>query len=146
MSKEIVTAKIFRYNPKADLYPRYQTYEVPIEERMMVLHVLKEIYENQDRTIAFRYFSCGHKFCNSCMMMINGQAKHACMAVVTAGDKITLEPLAGFPIIRDLVVDAGRKVQTPDAIFRIHKQISGGGAVVKKVQDISHEFEDVRGG
>lgn len=80
------------------------------------------------------------------MMMINGKAKHACMAVVAAGDKITLEPLAGFPIIRDLVIDAGRKVHTPDAIFHIHKQVSGGGAVVKKVQDLSHEFTDVRDG
>ncbi|MCJ7760763.1 2Fe-2S iron-sulfur cluster-binding protein, partial [Candidatus Bathyarchaeota archaeon] len=111
MSNGIVTAKIFRYNPKTDLYPSYKTYEVPVEERLVILQVLKQIFEKQDRTLAFRYYSCARKLCNGCMMMINGQAKHACMTVVKPGDKITLEPFAGYPIIRDLVVDFGRKLK-----------------------------------
>jgi succinate dehydrogenase / fumarate reductase iron-sulfur subunit len=130
MSNGTVTAKIFRYNPETDLYPSYKTYEVPIEERVMVLQVLKQIYEKQDRTLAFRYYSCAWKFCNGCMMMINGVAKHACMTVVKPGDKITLEPFVGYPIIRDLVVDLGRKVQTPDGTFQIHRK-----GVVKRITE-----------
>jgi succinate dehydrogenase / fumarate reductase iron-sulfur subunit len=135
MTNGIVTVKVFRYNPKTDLYPRYKTYEVPIEEKMMVLQVLKQIFEKQDRTIAFRYFSCGFKLCNSCMMTINGQVKHACMFAVKPGDKITLEPLTGYPLIRDLVVDFGRRVQTPDGTFQLYKGISDGGAFVKKTSE-----------
>ena len=144
MTKEIVTAKVFRYDPDEDLYPTYQTYEVPVEEKTQVLQVLKEIYEKQDRTLAFRYFACGHKICNNCMMMINGTPKHACMTIVEGGDAVTLEPMTGYPIIRDLVVDFGRKVQTDDGVFQIHRQISGG-AVIKKIKSVEHEYTDVRG-
>jgi len=135
MTAGIVTAKVFRYNPRTDLYPSYRTYEVPTDERMMVLQVLKQIFEKQDSTLAFRYFCCSWKFCNSCMMMINSQANHACMTVVKPGDKITLEPLAGYPIIRDLVVDFGRTIHAPEGTFQIHKQISGVGAFVKKITE-----------
>ena len=145
MTNGIVTAKVFRYDPDADLYPTYQTYEVPCEEKMQVLQVLKEIYEKQDRTLAFRYFSCGHKNCNSCMMVINGKPTHACMTVVEPGDSITVEPMTGNPIIRDLVVDFGRKVQTEDGVYQIHSQISGG-AVVKKVKDVEHDYTSTGGG
>jgi hypothetical protein len=51
------------------------------------------------------------------MMMINGVPKHACMTIVEAGD----------------------------AVFQIHRQISGG-AVIKKVKDIEHEYESTGGG
>src|SRR4030065_2809899 len=99
MSKGTVKVKIFRFNPDNDAYPSYKTYEVPIDEKMTVLHVLKHIFENQDQTLAFRYYSCGFKFCNSCMMMINGKPKHACLTMVNAGDQLLLEPLKDYPVI-----------------------------------------------
>ena len=127
MTSGTVTAKVFRYDPDADIYPTYKTYEIPCEEKMMVLQILKEIYEKQDRTLAFRYYSCAFKLCNGCMMMINGQAKHACMTVVKPGDTFTVEPMTGYPIIRDLVVDFGKKVRTPDGTFNIYR-----GRMLKK--------------
>jgi succinate dehydrogenase/fumarate reductase iron-sulfur protein len=132
MTDGVITAKVFRFNPDTDLYPTYQTYEVPAEERMMVLQVLKQIYEKQDRTLAFRYFSCGFKLCRSCMMTINGVPKHACMTVVKPGDSVTVEPFIGYPIIRDLVVDFERKVETPNGTFQIQAK---GGPVIKKVAE-----------
>jgi len=101
MAKETIKAKVFRYNPDVDLYPSYRTYEVAADEKITVLQVLKEIFEKQDRSLAFKYFSCGFKFCNSCMMMVNGKAKHACLTLVGPGDEVTLEPLKNYPIIRD---------------------------------------------
>ena len=130
MSSNTVTAKVFRFNPETDLYPTYKTYTVPCTERMQVLQALKEIYEKQDRTLAFRAFSCGHKMCRNCMMMVNGAAKFSCMTIVKPGDSFTLEPLAGYPIIRDLVIDFERKVQTPEGTFNIQ---SKGGPVIKKI-------------
>ena len=121
MTKRTVTTKVFRYNPDTDPYPSYKNYEVPIEEKTMVLQVLKSIYDDQDRTLAFRRFSCGYKFCNSCLMTINGKAANACRTIVEPGDEITVEPLGGYPIIRDLVVDFGRSIHTPDGAFKIQK-------------------------
>ena len=128
-AKGTVNVKVFRYNPEKDLYPSYRTYEVPVEEKKtLVLQVLKDIFEEQDRTLAFRYYSCGFKFCNSCMMTINGKPKHACLTMVEPGDEITVEPLKGYPIIRDLVVDFGRRVVTPEGAFLIRS-----GTDVKRV-------------
>ena len=128
MVEGIVKVKVFRYNPETDLCPSYRFYEVSVNEKMMVLQVLKAIYENQDRTLAFRRFSCGFKFCNSCMMTINGKPAHACMTVVEPGEELVVEPYQEFPVIRDLVVDFGQRVVTPDGAFLLQQ-----GAMVKRV-------------
>src|ERR1700722_17419045 len=50
--------------------------------------------------------SCLEEICGSCAMIINGQARMACSALL---DKlkhpITLEPFSKFPVVRDLSVD-----------------------------------------
>jgi len=126
---KMVKVKVFRYNPDTDVAPTYQTYTVPWDEKGNVLQVLRDIYLDLDRTLAFPYYACGFKLCNNCMMMINGKAKHACMALVDPGDELTLEPLRGSPVIRDLVVDFGRKVSTEGKAYNI-----GKGAVVREEQ------------
>jgi len=124
-----VKVKIFRYNPDMDNFPTYKTYEVPWNEKGNVLQLLKTIYKDLDRTLAFKYYSCGFKFCNSCMMLINGKPAHACLTLVKPGDEITIEPMPGYPIIRDLVVDFGRKVSTPEGVvYEIRK-----GAYVRRL-------------
>ena len=120
-SKEIVKVKVFRYNPDTDTVPTYKTYEVPWEGVGNVLQLLKQIYEAMDRTLAFRYYACGYQFCNGCMMTINGKGTHACFTKVKAGDELVLEPMKGYPIIRDLVVDFGTKVTTPEATYEISR-------------------------
>lgn len=53
--------------------------------------------------------NCLEEVCGACSMLINGQARQACTALV---DKliqpIVLEPLSKFPVVRDLVVDRSR--------------------------------------
>ena len=128
MTEKIVKVKVFRYNPDVDLAPTYRIYEVPWDEAGNVLQLLKTIYETLDKTIAFRYYSCGFKFCNGCMMTINGRVAHACFTVINPGEELVLEPLKGYPVIRDLVVDFGRKVTTEERTYDLSK-----GANVKEV-------------
>ena len=124
-----VKVKIFRYNPDVDFGPSYQTYVVPWEEKGNVLQVLKAIYDDHDRTLAFPYYACGFKYCNGCMMTINGKVAHACLTLVDPGDELILEPLKSYPIIRDLVVDRGRKYVMTEGTYEISR-----GAVIKEVK------------
>ena len=126
--KGTVKAKIFRYNPDIDLSPTYKTYEIQWEGKGNVLQLVKQIHDEQDRTLAFNNFACGYKFCNGCMMTINGKPAHACLTYVEPGNEFVIEPMKGRPIIRDLVVDFGRKVVTPEGTFEISR-----GTVLKDV-------------
>jgi succinate dehydrogenase / fumarate reductase iron-sulfur subunit len=78
-----------------------------MEEQRMVLDALLEIRDLEDGSLAFRH-SCRSGIGGSCAMMINGQPKLACqtkLAEVAKDGLIRLEPLAGFRVLRDLVVD-----------------------------------------
>ena len=121
-----VKAKIFRFNPDVDQAPSYKTYQVSWEGKGNVQQLVKRIHDEQDRSLAFVNFACGYKFCNCCMMTINGQATHACLTFVEPGNEFVLEPLKGYPVIRDLVVDFGTSVTTPEGTYEISK-----GAIVK---------------
>lgn len=83
---------------------RYQTYEVPFQEKMSVFNALEYIISNIDPSLTF-YTSCRIGKCMACTMMVDGKRKLAC-ATVVEGD-ITLDPDSRFPVIRDLVVDMG---------------------------------------
>ena len=125
-----VTVRIFRYNPETDAGPTYRTYAVPWEETGNVMQLLKQIYKTLDNTLAFSYYACGYRFCNTCMMTINGSVTHACFRKVSPGEELLLEPMKGYPIIRDLAVDFGRKITTPEGTYRISK-----GVIIKKIAD-----------
>ena len=105
MAKATVRVRVCRSGSEEDPRPHYQNYDVPLDEKTTVLQILNSIYEDQDRTIAFRRYCCGYKFCNSCAMTIDGIAANACQVVIEAGNEITLEPLRDYPLVRDLVVD-----------------------------------------
>ena len=101
MEKENIEVEIFRYDPDCDSEPRYELYTIPKTKGMTVLEVLKYIYDNE-APIAFRY-SCRHNVCGTCGVMVNGTPSLAC--ATPADSKIKLEPLKGFPVVRDLAVD-----------------------------------------
>ena len=119
--------KIFRFDPTVDTYPTYKTYEVNWEERGNAIQLLKQIYEEKDKTLAFPYYACGFKFCNGCMMTINGKVTHACRTPIKPGEEVLVEPMAGQPVIKDLVVDFGITSTTPEYTFEIKK-----GTIVTK--------------
>ncbi len=107
---ETVRAKIFRYDPDVDKEIRYETYEVPYIQGMMVLDVLNYIYEKIDGTLAYRW-ACRAGQCGSCAVIIDGKPKIACRTAVKKGKEITITPLLQFPVVRDLVVDIERGLQ-----------------------------------
>jgi fumarate reductase iron-sulfur subunit len=112
MPQGTISVKLLRHDPDKDAMPSYRTYEVPIEEKTTVLQVLNSIYEDLDRTLAFRRYCCGYKFCNSCRMTINNKSALACHTFVDPEDEITVGPSSDYPVIRDLVVDFGKAISS----------------------------------
>jgi succinate dehydrogenase / fumarate reductase, iron-sulfur subunit len=53
--------------------------------------------------------NCLEEVCGACAMLINGNPRQACSALVDSLDKpIRLEPLEKFPLVRDLIVDRAK--------------------------------------
>jgi len=100
-----VTIKVFRYNPEKDKKPHYDTYKMEADPTDRVLDLLEKIKGYEDGTLSFRR-SCAHGVCGSDAMRINGSNKLACKALVQDfGSKITVEPILGLRVIKDLIVD-----------------------------------------
>jgi succinate dehydrogenase / fumarate reductase iron-sulfur subunit len=96
---------IYRYNPDTDAQPYMQDYEVALDaaDRMLLDALVK--VKAQDDTLAFRR-SCREGVCGSDAMNINGKNRLACITkIAELPDHVTVRPMPGLPIIRDLVVD-----------------------------------------
>ena len=105
MSRGNRTIEIFRYDPDKDAAPRMQTYQIELlDSDRMLLDVLVRL-KKMDETISFRR-SCREGICGSDGMNINGKNGLSCLINMnTLPQKITLRPLPGLPVVRDLVVD-----------------------------------------
>ncbi|MGH9787468.1 MAG: 2Fe-2S iron-sulfur cluster-binding protein, partial [Candidatus Acidiferrales bacterium] len=103
--RDTVQLQVTRYHPERDVAPSTQTFDVPLNKDWTVLDALNHIKDKQDGSLTYRW-SCRMGVCGSCGMMVNGSPKLTCAAVLTdyAPGPIRVEPLAFFPIIRDLVV------------------------------------------
>ncbi|MER3456613.1 MAG: succinate dehydrogenase iron-sulfur subunit [candidate division GAL15 bacterium] len=100
-----VHVRIKRFNPEKDARPYWADYQVPTDPFDRVLDVLHYVKWNVDGTLALRR-SCAHGICGSDAMLINGRNRLACKVLVKdLGSRITVEPLRGLPVIKDLVVD-----------------------------------------
>ena len=100
---------MYRYNPETDDAPYMQEFQIDTQGRdLMVLNVIQMLKE-QDSTLAYRR-SCREGVCGSDGMNMNGKNGLACitpLSDVVKGNKLTLRPLPGLPVIRDMVVDMG---------------------------------------
>jgi succinate dehydrogenase / fumarate reductase iron-sulfur subunit len=100
-----VTLKVFRYNPEKDKKPHYDTFKMEAEPTERILDLLELVKGHKDGTLSFRR-SCAHGVCGSDAMRINGVNKLACKSLVKDfGSKITVEPILGLKVIKDLIVD-----------------------------------------
>ena len=101
-----VTLRIRRYNPELDVEPHWEEYQLTAEPTDRVLDLLHQVKWYQDGTLTFRR-SCAHGVCGSDAMLINGRNRLACaLRVEKLGKRrITIAPLPGLPVIKDLVVD-----------------------------------------
>jgi len=96
---------IYRYNPETDSRPRLQEYELPDDCGAIMLLDALLLLKQQDDSLGFRR-SCREGVCGSDAMNINGRNGLACiMPLKDLKQPITLRPLPGLPVIRDLIVD-----------------------------------------
>jgi succinate dehydrogenase / fumarate reductase iron-sulfur subunit len=100
-----VEVKIRRYNPEISEDVTWVTYSVESYPTDRVLNLLMKIKGEQDGTLTFRR-SCAHGVCGSDAMRINGVNRLACKVLMKdMPDKLTIEPIKGLPVEKDLVVD-----------------------------------------
>jgi succinate dehydrogenase / fumarate reductase iron-sulfur subunit len=99
------TLRILRYNPETDTKSHWEEYAVEVEPTDRLLDALTLVKGYQDGTLAFRR-SCAHGVCGSDAMTVNHKNSLACKALMKdLGHRVIVEPLRGFPVIKDLVVD-----------------------------------------
>ena len=97
--------KIRRFNPETDRKPYWAEYALDAQPWDRILDVLVKIKDYQDGTLTFRR-SCAHGICGSDTMVINGHNRLACKVLMKdVGARVTIEPLRGLPVIKDLTVD-----------------------------------------
>lgn len=103
-----IQVKIRRFNSERDGQSHWTEHIVDAEPTDQILDVLHTIKWYQDGTLTLRR-SCAHGVCGSDAMRINGVNRLACKVLVReVGSRVVIEPLKGFPVIKDLVVDMDR--------------------------------------
>ena len=107
----------------------WERYRVRYERDMNVTSVLQRIAA-QAKTVDGKQVApvawdsnCLEEVCGACTMVINGRVRQACSALVDRllednPHEIELQPMAKFPVVRDLVVDRAR-------IFHALRKIQG---------------------
>jgi succinate dehydrogenase / fumarate reductase, iron-sulfur subunit len=101
-----VDLRILRFDPERDAKPHWDTYRVEADPRTdRVLDLLHRVKYEHDGSLTFRR-SCAHGVCGSDAMLINGRNRLACKErIEKLGRRISIAPLQGLPVMKDLVVD-----------------------------------------
>jgi succinate dehydrogenase / fumarate reductase, iron-sulfur subunit len=100
-----VRLRILRFNPELDREPHFEDYTVTGQPMDRLLDCLHEVKWHHDSSLALRR-SCAHGICGSDAMVINGLNRLACKELIKdLPQPITVEPIRGLPVIKDLVVD-----------------------------------------
>ena len=104
--KRVMKFSIYRYDPGKDQQPYMQDFQLDLSlvNGTMLLSALEALKE-QEPSLTFRR-SCREGVCGSDGMNINGKNGLACITkLVDLPDRVVIQPLPGFPVIRDLIVD-----------------------------------------
>ncbi len=102
----LIQLKVYRYQPEKNENHYYETFQIKAEPTDRVLDLLEYVRGDLDGTLAYRR-SCAHGICGSDAMRINGKNALACKVLVQdlKTTNITIEPLLGFKVLKDLIVD-----------------------------------------
>lgn len=103
--KERVKLRIKRDNPLSEAPSRFDEFEVPWQDGWTIMNALNYIHDNIDPSIAY-YSSCRIGKCDACDVLIDGAVELTCTAKFERD--VTIEPVEGFVLIRDLVVDTSK--------------------------------------
>src|SRR3954452_18537506 len=108
------TLKLYRYNPESGDAAHWENYDVDLPDHMSVLDGVLQARAKQDGSIGIRC-SCQAAICGSCAVRINGKTRLACNTKLslaaeeaenrTGLNEIVVEPMANYPVIKDLIVD-----------------------------------------
>jgi succinate dehydrogenase / fumarate reductase, iron-sulfur subunit len=108
------TLKLYRYNPESAEAPEWENFDVDLPDHMSVLDGVLQARAQQDGSIGIRC-SCQAAICGSCAVRINGKTRLACNTKIgeaadeaanrTGLGEIVVEPMANYPVIKDLIVD-----------------------------------------
>jgi len=122
--------RILRSDPQGEPPPAFRDYRYATDEKKSVLEALMEIRDEQDPTLAFRY-SCREAVCGSCAVAIDGRPGLACRTMLQSlgTPRVLLEPLPGFEVQKDLVVNMEPFFE---AYRKVEPFISPGGAPPEK--------------
>ena len=105
---------VTRFDPEHDAAPHPQSYDMEVRENQTVLDVLLDLAAYHDPGVAFRR-ACRSGICGACSMLINGEPKLACETLVSEvvdGGDIAVAPLPHFRVMKDLVVDIDRFLES----------------------------------
>ncbi len=142
MAIEKVNVKVLRYNPDTDDKHYWKDYEFEMDSSLTILDLVNEIHWKHDGTLAYRR-SCRSSICGSCAMKVNGRNILACETPMHMfGTKFKIEPLPGFKIIKDLVVDLDdffAKMERIKPYLILNKQTPD-----KEFHQTPEEFEEIR--
>lgn len=105
MQQSDITVKIKRFDPEQDKRPYWAEYKLSAQSTDRVLDVLNTIKWESEGSLSYRR-SCAHGICGSDAMLINGVNRLACKILVKDLDStISIEPIRGLRVIKDLIVD-----------------------------------------
>jgi succinate dehydrogenase iron-sulfur subunit len=103
--KVSITVRVRRYNPEVREESWWDEWEISMEPNDRLLDALHHIKWYEDGTLALRR-SCAHGICGSDAMLINGRNALACKVLVKdLAPKVTVEPIRGLRVLKDLIVD-----------------------------------------
>ncbi|WP_419997356.1 succinate dehydrogenase iron-sulfur subunit [Streptomyces boninensis] len=101
------TFRIRRFNPEVAAEAVWEDFTIEIDPKERVLDALHKIKWDVDGTLTFRR-SCAHGICGSDAMRINGRNRLACKTLIkdlSPEKPISVEPIKGLTVLKDLVVD-----------------------------------------
>ncbi|MCM1937993.1 succinate dehydrogenase iron-sulfur subunit [Streptomyces sp. G3] len=102
-----VTFRVRRFNPEVSAEATWEDFQLEIDPKERVLDALHKIKWDLDGSLTFRR-SCAHGICGSDAMRINGKNRLACKTLIkdiSPEKPITVEPIKGLTVLKDLVVD-----------------------------------------
>lgn len=104
-SQPTIDLEVYRYRPEQHSEPTYDMFTVPLRDEWVILDALNYIKDELDGSLSYRW-SCRMGVCGSCGMMANGEPVLTCAAFLKsyAPRSIRVEPLANFPVARDLII------------------------------------------
>lgn len=114
-----VKLTVTRFDPDRDVAPYPQSYAMEVRENDTMLNVLMDLAADRDPTLAFRR-ACRSGICGGCAVSINGKPVLACETLVSDvvnGGEIVVEPLPHFRVVKDLVVDIDRFLDSLHAVI-----------------------------